>query len=73
MEIVNMEPVEPGVYDGGVVSLGAYKEGACFKLVEQSGNSWVLCGDNTYDVEEWMRYIAVLKLRTETQSEMEGD
>ena len=50
-----------GEYAGGVESLGAYKEGACFKLIEESEDSWVICGDDAGDVQEWMRFIAVLR------------
>jgi len=61
-----MESVTEGEYEGGIESLGAYKEGACFKLIERSGEQWVLCGEDAEDVQDWMKTIAVLKLRTET-------
>jgi len=50
MQIDNLKPVWEGEYAGGVESLGAYKEGACFKLIEVTDDSWVVCGDNAVDV-----------------------
>jgi len=50
MQISNLENVVEGEYGGGVESLGAYKEGACFKLLEVTGDSWILCGEDASDV-----------------------
>jgi len=50
MRIDALKPVYEGEYSGGIESLGAYKEGACFKLIQKNNDAWVLCGENAADV-----------------------
>jgi hypothetical protein len=57
-----LKNVEDGRFAGGIENLGTYKEGSCFKLITNI-ESWILCDSSSDSAYEYMKDIAVLKLR----------
>jgi len=45
------------VYKGGIVSLGQFDEGMCFKLNLKNGNAFIICNPKEKTINSLMSYI----------------
>lgn len=56
---------------GGVLDIGNFREGYCFKLVAKDGTEWTLCASLMSDKEKWIKLIRSL-VQIKGKIEMKG-
>lgn len=68
MSLSNIKPIieKRTGYGGGVENLGDFREGYCWKvnaIVEGSDVTWIMCANDLYEKETWMKTIAQTKTK----------